>query len=96
MTGCHRTGTMWAFQAAGIAPDLICTAKTLAGGVLSLAATAHLTGKSVAGFDNADPAKTFFSRAFIHKISPLASALRSRRPIWNGYCREPTHALALL
>lgn len=59
MTGCHRTGTMWAFQAAGITPDLICTAKTLAGGILSLAATL-VSPEVVAAFDDADPSRTFF------------------------------------
>lgn len=38
MTAC-RTGRLWAFEQAGIVPDLICTAKTLTGGMLPLAAT---------------------------------------------------------
>src|SRR5262249_39616197 len=36
MTGGGRTGSLWAHQQAGIAPDLICAAKTLTGGVLPL------------------------------------------------------------
>ena len=39
MTGGGRTGTLWAHQAAGIVPDLVCAAKTLTGGILPLAAT---------------------------------------------------------
>ncbi|HEV3145271.1 MAG TPA: aminotransferase class III-fold pyridoxal phosphate-dependent enzyme, partial [Gemmataceae bacterium] len=59
MTGCGRTGTLWAHQAAGIAPDLICTAKTLAGGLLPLAATLA-SPNIVAAWDTADRRQTFF------------------------------------
>jgi len=38
-TGFGRTGPMWASDHAGIAPDLLCTAKGLSGGVLPFAAT---------------------------------------------------------
>jgi adenosylmethionine-8-amino-7-oxononanoate aminotransferase len=59
MTGCGRTGSLWAFEQAGIAPDLICTAKTLAGGVLPLAAT--LTSPEIVSeFDTDDRSRTFF------------------------------------
>jgi len=37
--GFGRTGPMWASNHAGIAPDLLCTAKGLSGGVLPFAAT---------------------------------------------------------
>jgi adenosylmethionine-8-amino-7-oxononanoate aminotransferase len=59
MTGCGRTGSVWAYAQAGIAPDLICTAKTLAGGVLPLAATIA-SPEIVAAFDTADRSRTFF------------------------------------
>ena len=39
MTGLGRLGPFWAHEAAGISPDLIATAKTIAGGLLPLAAT---------------------------------------------------------
>jgi adenosylmethionine-8-amino-7-oxononanoate aminotransferase len=39
MTGLGRLGPFWAHAAAGISPDLIATAKTIAGGLLPLAAT---------------------------------------------------------
>jgi adenosylmethionine-8-amino-7-oxononanoate aminotransferase len=59
MTGGGRTGTLWAHQAAGVNPDLICTAKTLAGGVLPLAAT--LVAPHIAAqWDTDDPRATFF------------------------------------
>lgn len=58
MTG-NRTGRRWAFQHAGIAPDLICASKTLTGGVMPLAVT--LAGPDVVGaFDTADRTRTFF------------------------------------
>ncbi|HEY1190177.1 MAG TPA: adenosylmethionine--8-amino-7-oxononanoate transaminase [Gemmata sp.] len=59
MTGCGRTGSLWAFEQAGIAPDLICTAKTLAGGVLPLAATLAAP-EVVTAFDTSDRTRTFF------------------------------------
>ncbi len=56
---CGRTGTVWAHTAAGVAPDLICAAKTLTGGMLPLAATLaapHI----VEAWQTSDPARTFF------------------------------------
>lgn len=38
-TGLGRTGTLWASTGAGIAPDLLCTAKGLSGGALPFSAT---------------------------------------------------------
>ena len=73
MTGCYRTGTMWAFDPAGIAPDLICAAKTLAGGILSLAAT-FASPEIVSAFDTVDRERTFFHG---HSFTghPLACAI---------------------
>jgi adenosylmethionine-8-amino-7-oxononanoate aminotransferase len=73
MTGAWRTGWLWAHQAVGIAPDLICAAKTLAGGVLPLAATLtapHL----VAAWDTADRSRTFF-HGHSFTAHPLACAV---------------------
>jgi adenosylmethionine-8-amino-7-oxononanoate aminotransferase len=73
MTGGGRTGTLWAYQAAGIAPDVICAAKTLAGGVLPLAAT--LTAPQiVAAWDTADRRRTFF-HGHSFTAHPLACAV---------------------
>lgn len=38
-TGLHRTGPCFAVETAGVAPDLLCVAKGLSGGMLPLAAT---------------------------------------------------------
>lgn len=38
-TGIGRTGTMWACEHAAIAPDILCTAKGLSGGMMPFAAT---------------------------------------------------------
>ncbi|AUX27772.1 adenosylmethionine--8-amino-7-oxononanoate aminotransferase BioA [Sorangium cellulosum] len=38
-TGYGRTGPMWACEAAGVAPDLLCTGKGFSGGMLPMAAT---------------------------------------------------------
>jgi adenosylmethionine-8-amino-7-oxononanoate aminotransferase len=68
-----RTGTFWAHSQAGIAPDLICAAKTLAGGVLPLAATLA-SPDIVAAFDTADRTKTFF-HGHSFTAHPLACAV---------------------
>jgi adenosylmethionine-8-amino-7-oxononanoate aminotransferase len=73
MTGGGRTGTLWAHQAAGITPDLVCAAKTLAGGILPLAAT--IVGRRVvASFETADRTRTFF-HGHSFTAHPLACAV---------------------
>jgi adenosylmethionine---8-amino-7-oxononanoate aminotransferase len=58
-TGMGRTGPMWACEHAGVAPDLLCTAKGLSGGVLPFAATLA-TDRIYDGF------RGDRSRAFMH------------------------------
>lgn len=58
MTG-NRTGKRWAFDHAGIAPDLIAASKTLTGGMMPLATTL-ISPRIVEAFDTADRSKTFF------------------------------------
>jgi adenosylmethionine-8-amino-7-oxononanoate aminotransferase len=59
MTGGGRTGPLWAHEAARVRPDLLCAAKTLAGGILPLAAT--LVAAHVAAlWESDDPRDTFF------------------------------------
>ena len=73
MTGGGRTGRLWAHQAAGEAPDLICAAKTLAGGVLPLAATLA-SPRVVAAWDTDDRRRTFF-HGHSFTAHPLACAV---------------------
>jgi adenosylmethionine-8-amino-7-oxononanoate aminotransferase len=97
MTGGGRTGWLWAHQAAGITPDLICAAKTLAGGVLPLAVT--LVAPNVVGaWETADRSRTFF-HGHSFTAHPLACAVavanwkmlmaapdrvgRQMEPFWN-------------
>src|SRR5207247_21625 len=70
---CGRTGMFWAHTQAGIAPDLICAAKTLAGGVLSLAATIA-SPDVVHGFDTDDRTRTLF-HGHSFTAHPLACAV---------------------
>jgi adenosylmethionine-8-amino-7-oxononanoate aminotransferase len=73
MTGGGRLGLLWAHQAAGIAPDLVCAAKTLAGGVLPLAATLAAP-RIAAAWDTADRSRTFF-HGHSFTAHPLACAV---------------------
>jgi len=56
-TGMGRTGTLWAYQATGVVPDAITTAKALGGG---LPLGALITGERLAGsFQRGDHGSTF-------------------------------------
>jgi adenosylmethionine-8-amino-7-oxononanoate aminotransferase len=73
MTGGGRTGWRWAHQSAGIAPDLICAAKTLTGGLMPLAAT--LAAPHIAAaWESADRTRTFF-HGHSFTAHPLACAV---------------------
>ena len=72
MTGC-RTNQLWAHQSAGIAPDFICAAKTLTGGILPLAATL-VSPEIVDAFQTPDRTKTFF-HGHSFTANPLACAV---------------------
>jgi adenosylmethionine-8-amino-7-oxononanoate aminotransferase len=86
MTGGGRTGTLWAHQTAGIAPDLICAGKTLAGGILPLAGTLaapHI----VSAWDTADRSRTFF-HGHSFTAHPLACAVAVAN--WKMLTAEPS------
>jgi adenosylmethionine-8-amino-7-oxononanoate aminotransferase len=68
-TGFGRTGTMFACEQAGVAPDIITLSKALTGGTLGLAATIA-TQKVFDAFWSDDPAK-----ALMHGPSYMANAL---------------------
>jgi adenosylmethionine-8-amino-7-oxononanoate aminotransferase len=90
MTGGGRLGSLWAHQLAGIAPDLICAAKTLTGGVLPLAATL-VAPQIVAAFDSADPSATFF-HGHSFTAHPLACAVAVAN--WQLLTAGPLEALS--
>ncbi|MFK3777682.1 adenosylmethionine--8-amino-7-oxononanoate transaminase [Agrobacterium sp. NPDC089420] len=72
MTGWGRTGTLFACERAGIAPDILCTSKGLTGGSLPLAAT--LCSAEI--FDahvSTDRRKTFFHSSS-YTANPIACA----------------------
>jgi adenosylmethionine-8-amino-7-oxononanoate aminotransferase len=73
MTGGGRTGTLWAHQAVGVVPDLVCAAKTLAGGILPLAATLA-SPRIVEAFLSADRQRTLF-HGHSFTANPLACAV---------------------
>ena len=68
-TGFGRTGTMFAFEQAGVAPDILCLSKALSGGTLPLAAT--LARRSIAeAFESDHPAAVL-----MHGPTYMANAL---------------------
>lgn len=84
MTGFGRTGSLWAFEQAGIAPDLVCLAKGITGGVLPLAATLA-SPEVVAVFDTPDRAKTFFhGHSFTANPMACAAAVASWKLLQAG------------
>jgi adenosylmethionine-8-amino-7-oxononanoate aminotransferase len=68
-TGFGRTGTMFAMEQAGVAPDILCLSKALSGGALPLAAT--LASRQVAAaFEREHPAAVL-----MHGPTYMANAL---------------------
>ena len=87
MTGFGRTGSLWAFGQAGIAPDLVCLAKGITGGVLPLSATLASPGV-VAAFDTPDRSKTFFhGHSFTANPIACAAAVASWKLLETGAWR---------
>jgi adenosylmethionine-8-amino-7-oxononanoate aminotransferase len=85
MTGWGRTGTLFACEQAGIAPDILCTSKGLTGGALPLAAT--LCRREIfAAHYSTDRRKTFFHSSS-YTANPIAcAAALANCEIWE---REP-------
>jgi len=88
MTGFGRTGTMFACEQAGVAPDLMCLSKGLTGGFLPMGATLA-SAEIYDAFYSSDRAKTFFhSTSYTANAIACAAAVASLE-IWE---REPVAA----
>jgi adenosylmethionine---8-amino-7-oxononanoate aminotransferase len=72
-TGFGRTGTMFACEQEGVAPDLLCLAKGLTGGYLPLAATLA-TERIYAGFLGTPAQQRTFFHGHTYTGNPLACA----------------------
>jgi adenosylmethionine---8-amino-7-oxononanoate aminotransferase len=72
-TGFGRTGTMFACEQEGVAPDLLCLAKGLTGGYLPLAAT-MATERIYEGFLGAPEESRTFFHGHTYTGNPLACA----------------------
>lgn len=82
MTGWGRTGTLFACEQAGVAPDLLCTAKGLTGGAIPLAATLA-TEEIFDSHYSTDRSRTFFhSSSFTANPIACAAALANVE-IWR-------------
>lgn len=94
MTGWGRTGTLWACEQAGLAPDILCTAKGLTGGSVPLAATLATSAIYDAHLSH-DRARMFFhSSSFTANPINCAAAL-ANVGIWrNEPVRERIVALS--
>ncbi len=83
----NRTGTIWACEQAGIAPDLITSGKTLTGGVMPLAATI-VSEPIVKSFLTPDRTKTFFhGHSFTAHPLACAVAVANMREIETGHSK---------
>jgi adenosylmethionine---8-amino-7-oxononanoate aminotransferase len=71
-TGYGRTGPFWASQHAGVAPDLLCTAKGFTAGMLPMAATL-LSERIFSGFLGSAERTFFYGHTFCG--NPLGAAL---------------------
>jgi adenosylmethionine-8-amino-7-oxononanoate aminotransferase len=83
MTGFGRTGSLFACEQAGVAPDIMCLAKGLSGGIIPLAATLASAEIFQAHYST-DRSHTFFhSSSFT--ANPIACAAgRANLEIWQG------------
>jgi adenosylmethionine---8-amino-7-oxononanoate aminotransferase len=88
MTGWGRTGTLFACEQAGVAPDILCLAKGLTGGSLPLAVTL-CTAQIFEAHLSPDRAKTFFHSSS-YTANPIAcAAALANMEIWET---EPVSA----
>ncbi|MFO0804259.1 MAG: adenosylmethionine--8-amino-7-oxononanoate transaminase [Gemmataceae bacterium] len=90
MTGFGRTGSLFAFQQANIAPEFVCLSKGITGGVLPLAATLAAP-EIVRAFDTADRSRTFFhGHSFTANPIACAAAVASWKRLATGRGKQDT------
>jgi adenosylmethionine-8-amino-7-oxononanoate aminotransferase len=83
MTGWGRTGTLFACEQAGVAPDMLCLAKGLTGGALPLAATLATPAIFEAHYAK-DRTRTFFHSSS-YTANPIACAAAGANiEIWRS------------
>lgn len=88
MTGWGRTGTMFACEQAGIAPDIACYSKGLTGGLLPLAAT--LCRREIFAAHYAEDRRRTFFHSSSFTANPIAcAAALANLEVWE---REPVRA----
>jgi adenosylmethionine-8-amino-7-oxononanoate aminotransferase len=73
LTGFGRTGALFACERAGVAPDVLCLAKALTGGLLPLAATLS-SERLYSAFLSTDRSKAFF-HGHTFTANPIACAV---------------------
>ena len=101
MTGFGRTGTMFACEQAGVAPDLMCLSKGLTGGFLPMGATLA-TEEIYQSFYSADRRKTFFhSSSYTGNAIACAAAVANlevwdEEPVFGRIAAISEHHAALL
>ena len=83
LTGFGRTGSLFACEQAGIAPDILCLAKGLSGGVLPLAATLA-TEEIFAAHFSTDRSRTFFHSSSFTANPVACAAARANLEIWKS------------
>jgi adenosylmethionine-8-amino-7-oxononanoate aminotransferase len=82
LTGFGRTGTLFACEQAGIAPDILCLAKGLSGGSLPLAATLA-TPAIFAAHYSTDRSRTFFHSSSFTANPIACAAAAANLDIWR-------------
>jgi adenosylmethionine-8-amino-7-oxononanoate aminotransferase len=83
MTGWGRTGTVFACEQAGVAPDILCVAKGLTGGSLPLAATLA-SGRIFEAHYSEDRTKTLFHSSSFTASPVCCAAARANLEIWRS------------
>lgn len=82
MTGWGRTGTLFACEQAGVAPDILCTAKGMTGGMIPLAATLA-SGEIFASHCTRDRADMFFHSSSFTANPIACAAANANVAIWR-------------